>query len=469
MNDRGISRLLDYLRRAAPPGPDLAPDGVLLGKYADTRDEPAFELIVRRHGLLVWSAVQRILRDEHAAEDALQGTFLALARKAHSLRGSTSVAGWLYRVAVRIALHARPKAQPTLRMPDADGDPAIAVERNELIAVVDEAVNRLPERLRQAVVLCCLGGHTTEEAARRLGCPRGTILSRLHAARERLRQQLAKRGFEAAAIGPLLAECGPVPLTSSLIAIAVRAAGPAAALSPVAITLAQGALHAMLMTKVKVAAIAIVAAGLGMGVTHWAGATAGAPLVQKEKPTVVRMEDPQHEPDPRIVKQTDIDKRVELDRHVQREELAKAEARLWKVLDEEEHNREELRDKLFREIPDVDNLKRKLEIVVEMEKPGLMQMLGYELELTIANAETARLVKEKADEKAISVVKQKAGELRKNIECNQLYQQAIAQLRDDIRGSLTSISRGREKIEAQIRRSELREQLELEKYRKLLK
>src|SRR5207247_5509735 len=88
--------------------------------------------------------------------------------------------------------------------------------------VVDEEVDRLPERLRRPVVLCYLEGLTTDEAARRLGCPRGTVLSRLAAARECLRGRLARRGLGLPAAG-LAAVFVPAPAPAGLIAPAVRA------------------------------------------------------------------------------------------------------------------------------------------------------------------------------------------------------------------------------------------------------
>src|SRR5437762_2342668 len=79
---------------------------------------------------------------------------------------------------------------------DASGssEPFDAAAHRELCQVLDEELDRLPERFRRAVVLCYLEGTTTEEAARRLGCPRGTVLSRLAAARAKLRARLSKRG-----------------------------------------------------------------------------------------------------------------------------------------------------------------------------------------------------------------------------------------------------------------------------------
>src|SRR4051812_45008024 len=57
-------------------------DADLLARFRDTRDEAAFELLLYRHGPMVWTACCRLVRDRHAAEDAFQATFLALARRA---------------------------------------------------------------------------------------------------------------------------------------------------------------------------------------------------------------------------------------------------------------------------------------------------------------------------------------------------------------------------------------------------
>ena len=81
-----LNRLIESLHRAAavPNGAGLS-DAQLLNRYISTRDEPAFEAIVRRHGPMVFAVCQRILGNRHDAEDAFQGTFLVLARKAGSV------------------------------------------------------------------------------------------------------------------------------------------------------------------------------------------------------------------------------------------------------------------------------------------------------------------------------------------------------------------------------------------------
>src|SRR6478672_7896803 len=89
------------------PDPGGVPDADLLARFRDARDAAAFELLVYRHGPLVWSACRRLLGDHHAAEDAFQATFLALARQAGSIREGHSVPAWLHRVAVRAGIHWR--------------------------------------------------------------------------------------------------------------------------------------------------------------------------------------------------------------------------------------------------------------------------------------------------------------------------------------------------------------------------
>src|SRR5262249_62045271 len=82
-------------------------DGQLLERFVAERDQAAFELLMRRHGTLVWGACRRLLPKDHDAEDAFQATFLVLLRRAGSLERRPSLGNWLYGVAVRVALKAR--------------------------------------------------------------------------------------------------------------------------------------------------------------------------------------------------------------------------------------------------------------------------------------------------------------------------------------------------------------------------
>src|SRR6476659_5768120 len=85
----------------------LPTDSDLLAEFARSGSERPFEMLVRRHGALVLSVCRGILRDANDAEDAAQAAFLTLARKARSLVGHRTIAGWLHTVAWHISCRAR--------------------------------------------------------------------------------------------------------------------------------------------------------------------------------------------------------------------------------------------------------------------------------------------------------------------------------------------------------------------------
>lgn len=244
-------------------------DGPLLARFVARQDEAAFAVLVERHGGLVHGVCRRVLQNEHDVEDAFQATFLVLARKAHTIGKHQSLASWLYKVAYRIALRARSETarrrtqeQQAIQRPaqTAPADPAV----KELGKVVDEEVHRLPEKYRTPILLCYLQGQTNEEAAEQLQCPTGTVKIRLMRARELLRKRLARRGlgFGAATLAALLLEstAGAAAPPGLVAATAQAATGGAAA--PAA-GLAAGALKAMCLTKLKVAAAVLLTVLIG--------------------------------------------------------------------------------------------------------------------------------------------------------------------------------------------------------------
>src|SRR5437016_14594604 len=150
MTDGPLYRLLGVVRRIAAPDAGPTSDGQLLARFAATGDEAAFELLVWRHGAMVLGVFWRVLRDAYAAEDVFQATFLALARQARSVRRGEALAGWLHRVARRIAGRARiAAARRTWTERRAAVGVAVAADdgaSGDVRAVVDEEVDRLPER-----------------------------------------------------------------------------------------------------------------------------------------------------------------------------------------------------------------------------------------------------------------------------------------------------------------------------------
>ncbi len=285
------TRLASHVRaiaRAADPAGGI-PDADLVRRYADAHDAASFEVLVWRHGPMVWAACVRVLRHRQDAEDAFQAAFLALARRAHAV-GRGSIGGWLHRVATNAALKVRGRRRPTSLLPPDVPDEAPADA--EFAGVLDEELGRLPDHYRTAFVLCCLEGLTNAEAARELGCPVGTVDSRLHAARTRLRDRLARRGF-----GPAALATAALPLSAPVAAAAVALGSSAPPPSPVVDRLADqiGRTMSRTATALGVAAAALVVVTAAVAV--WAGqeppadpprpAPAPAPAPQKADPALL--------------------------------------------------------------------------------------------------------------------------------------------------------------------------------------
>ncbi len=220
------------------PAPDL-PDRELLRRYAARRDESCFEALLLRHGPMVLGLCRRMLPGEHDAEDAFQATFLALARGAASVRSAESLGAWLHGVARRLARKARAAAARRRRgegraPPREAPGPLEEVSLREARAVLDEELARLPERFRGPLVLCCLEGRARDEAAALLGCPLGTLKSRLEKARGLLRRRLARRGLTltSALTAALLAPAAPAAVPPRLRQAVLRASAGGAATTP---------------------------------------------------------------------------------------------------------------------------------------------------------------------------------------------------------------------------------------------
>jgi RNA polymerase sigma factor (sigma-70 family) len=263
-----LASVVRFLHRLSPPG-DLggSQDSALLARFCADRDEAAFTALVQRHGPMVLGVCRRVLGDAPDAEDAFQATFLVLARKPRSVRRLASLGSWLYGVACRTALKARGqtarrRAKERQAVPSrAEApDPTTEVAWRDLRPVLDEEVRRLPEKYRAPFVLCYLEERTNAEAAVILGCPKGTVLSRLATARERLRVRLSRRGvtLSAGALAAALSQSAEAAVAPALVSATTSAAVlfaegnlPAAAVSAEAVVLTKGMLRAMLMSKLR--------------------------------------------------------------------------------------------------------------------------------------------------------------------------------------------------------------------------
>src|SRR5262249_47322227 len=163
--------------------------------FAPSGDGAAFGLWVRGPGPVVLGALRRQLPRAEDVEDAFQATFLVLARRAGAIGRPEAVSAFLYGVALRIARKAR-RRRSAVPLPDDLPDQAPARD-DALAALVDEELDRLPEKSRPPIVLCCVEGLSREEAARRLGQSEGAVKGLLERGRQRLREQLDRRGVPA--------------------------------------------------------------------------------------------------------------------------------------------------------------------------------------------------------------------------------------------------------------------------------
>jgi RNA polymerase sigma factor (sigma-70 family) len=279
-------------------------DGQLLERFAAQRGETselAFAILVERHGPMVLRVCRAILRHEHETEDAFQATFLVLVRKADSLWVRDSLGPWLYRVAYRIAVRAkivsgRRKAAER-EVAEMASDRYDGEERSGLGPALYEELDRLPDRYRIPIVLCDLEGRTYEAAARHVGCPVGTLKSRLTRGRRRLRERLARRGLiSAGALGTLLfSDTAQATVPTALAEITAQVASGFATGAPLtsgvvslsATMLANSILRNMIMTKLKWIGMTLAAVTLatGAGVLTFGASGSQDPVLPTSQPS----------------------------------------------------------------------------------------------------------------------------------------------------------------------------------------
>jgi RNA polymerase sigma-70 factor (ECF subfamily) len=166
----------------------------------------AFNSLVERYQSPVYSLCLRLLGSPQAAEDAAQEAFLSAYRALPSFAGG-NVRSWLLRIAANESkdeLRRRKRKDPAgslnemfgnpdspIEVPDPGDAVELVVERKELSDHIQQALLRVPFDQRQAVVLADLYGYHYDEVATMTGASVGTVKSRIHRGRERLRMVLA--------------------------------------------------------------------------------------------------------------------------------------------------------------------------------------------------------------------------------------------------------------------------------------
>ena len=250
-------------------------DITLLHDFAATESEAAFAALVERHVNLVYSTALRSVGGTHAAEEITQVVFIVLARKAGKMLRRTVLSGWLYQTTRLTAANflrgeirrqnreQEAYMQSTLNEPGENIWPQIA-------PLLDDALAKLGERDRNAIVLRFFENKNLREVGAALGASEDTAKMRVNRALEKLRKFFTKRGVTLSAVaiaGAVSANsihAAPVALTKSITAVAVT---KGAAASGSTLTLIKGALKIMAWTKAKTAAVAVAAAVLAAGTT----------------------------------------------------------------------------------------------------------------------------------------------------------------------------------------------------------
>jgi RNA polymerase sigma-70 factor (ECF subfamily) len=200
-----------------PAAPEAPSDSVVVER-ARAGDHQAFRVLVERYQARLFRLALRVLRDEEQARDAVQDALLKIYRSLDRFEGRSSFYTWAYRLVMNQCLDARrrdhserhvafeegrpgghedgagaPELAAPLAAPDAE------LERGELRGRIQRAIDALPEDARRTFLLREVDGLSYAEIARSLRIPKGTVMSRLHYARRRLRATLLQTGAEPAA------------------------------------------------------------------------------------------------------------------------------------------------------------------------------------------------------------------------------------------------------------------------------
>ncbi|MFO0807829.1 MAG: sigma-70 family RNA polymerase sigma factor [Gemmataceae bacterium] len=261
------------IRSAAQAAHATLTDRDLLRRYADDGDETAFAALVARHTGMVLGVCRRVVPTVQDAEDACQATFLVLAKKAKSTRWQPSVANWLYTTARRVSSVARLGAirrakREAVAAAARAVEPMDAMTGRELLAALDEELDRLPTTYREPLVLCYLEGLSRDEAASRLRIPAGTVKIRLERGRKKLGDALTKRGVVVGASLLALAATSPAGASAPQLVESVLAAA-GGTVSPAVAALAEGvAVNKSLWVAAALAVVATLGVGVGVGVVR---------------------------------------------------------------------------------------------------------------------------------------------------------------------------------------------------------
>lgn len=202
----------------AQPAPDEPTDAAIVERVRGG-DRDAFALLVRRYQGRAYRLALRVLRDEEQARDAVQEALLKAYRSLGAFEGRSGFYTWLYRLVMNQCIDQirRSRADRNVEWEEERAAPlAVGAEgrvvasgsaageapeehaaRSQLSELVARAMQQLPEDARRTLQLREIEGLEYAEIAEVLGIPKGTVMSRLHYARKRLRELLQQAGISA--------------------------------------------------------------------------------------------------------------------------------------------------------------------------------------------------------------------------------------------------------------------------------
>ena len=201
-------------KEAIAPETNRIPDEKLVELFITSNDEKAFEEIVNRYGDKIYGLAFRITRDHHSAEEVLQEVFLTLINKIHTFRGESKFSSWLYRVTANasymylrnykkyendvslenyVPYDENGTLMGRIKVKDWSDRPDEALLSKEAMAIIERAINELPEPYRVVFHLRDIEGFSNEEV---LGISVPALKSRLHRARLFLRDKLSDYFYE---------------------------------------------------------------------------------------------------------------------------------------------------------------------------------------------------------------------------------------------------------------------------------
>lgn len=167
-------------------------------------DRKAMQLLYSRHKVRVYRFALRITGNAYLAEDIVSETFLDVWRRADGFRSKSQVSTWLLAVARNKALSAlrRPVDEPLddvemAAIEEPADDPEVSLNRRSQGAAIQTCLSQLSPAHREVLNLAYYHEKTVEEVAQITGSPAGTVKTRLHYARQRMRELLNAAGFDA--------------------------------------------------------------------------------------------------------------------------------------------------------------------------------------------------------------------------------------------------------------------------------